>query len=87
MPSSRAPAPEQPETPSQPRTGASRDTAAATTGAVCTDVLLAAERGGGRRHRSRVVWPSTKNRLPLFKEICPDDDANQAPPPPAPPCP
>ena len=31
--------------------------------------------------------PSTKKRLPVFKEICPDDDANQAPPPPAPPCP
>ncbi|KAG2540326.1 putative protein TPRXL isoform X1 [Panicum virgatum] len=31
--------------------------------------------------------PSARKRLPVFKEIRPDDDANQAPPPPAPPCP
>ena len=31
--------------------------------------------------------PSTRNRPPVFKEICPNDDVNQAPPPPAPMCP
>ena len=35
--------------------GASRDAAATTTEAVCTDVPLAPDRGGGRRHRSRAV--------------------------------
>ncbi|KAG2540418.1 hypothetical protein PVAP13_9NG552300 [Panicum virgatum] len=30
--------------------------------------------------------PSARKRLPVFKEICPDDDANQTPPP-ASPCP
>ncbi|PUZ40890.1 hypothetical protein GQ55_9G458600 [Panicum hallii var. hallii] len=77
------PAPEQPETPPPPPQEPSAQTFCWPPTAEETAAIEAVLYG-----------PSTSgwNRLPVFKEICPDDDANQAlppppPPPPAPPCP
>ena len=81
------PPPEQPETPPQPPTLEHPETLPPQPQEPSAQMVCWPPTVEDATAIEAVLYmPGTRKRIPVFKEMCPDDDANQASPPPAPSC-